>query len=433
MIIEQLSSLLDDTSALEPWTLTDAELRELTRTVHQTRAGLDEFASRLAAASDDRGLAREDGCTSTTAWLANLTGISKFEASKLIALARLTSDLVEPTRVAWAAGTVSTEQAGVIIRSLATLPDWVGDEERGDAQQIMLDYAAQVTVDELRKIGNHIIEVIDPDGADEIIGKQLETQERKAFDQTRLQMNDDGNGVTRIKAQIPTVQGDMLRTALEGLAAPRRTRLLDPETIGGHGDAAEGHPDHAQRMGWALLELIEHLPGDALPQAGGLTATVTIDIDLAALKAEIGRAGLSTGSEMSASQARRFACNANLIPIVMDGTSRVIDMSMAKRLHDRYQRIIIVKRDGGCCWKGCDRPPAWCEVHHPEPFGKGGPTTVNNGALFCFIHHHLLHDGGWYARMAPDGIVEVIPPTRVDRQQRPLRHTRFTKLQPRAA
>ena len=433
MIIEQLSSLLDDTAALETWSLTDAEIRELTRTVHQTRAGLDEFAARLAATADDRGLAREDGSTSTTAWLAQLAGISKFEASKLVSLARLTSELVEPTRVAWAAGTISTEQAGVIIRSIATLPDWVGDEERGDAQQTMLEYASQVTVDELRRIGNHIIEVIDPDGADEIIGKQLEAQERRAYDKARLQMRDDGNGMTDIKAKVPTVQGDMLRTVLEGLAAPRRMHLLDSESLGGHGDAAEGHPDHAHRMGRALLELIEHLPKDALPQAGGLPATITIGIELSALKAEIGKAGISTGGEMSASQARRFACNAELIPIVMDGTSRVIDISLAKRLHDRYQRIIIVKRDGGCCWKGCDRPPAWCEVHHPEPYAAGGPTTVENGALFCFVHHHLLHDGDWSARMAPDGIVEVIPPARVDRQRRPLRHARFTKLLPRAA
>ena len=117
----------------------------------------------------------------------------------------------------------------------------------------------------------------------------------------------------------------------------------------------------------------------------------------------------------------------------MDGDSKILDTSPARRLHDRYQRHAIVKRDGGCCWKGCDKPPAWCEVHHPEPYGEGGPTTVDNGALFCFLHHHLLHDADWYARMAPDGIIEVVPPARIDPQRRPLRHARFTKLQPRAA
>ena len=433
MIIEQLSSLLDDTSALETWSLTDAEIRELIRKVHQTRAGLDELAARLAAAADDRDIAREDGCTSTAAWLAQHAGISRSEAGKHVSLGRLVTDEVEVTRAAWAAGEITTEQAGIIIRAIDTLPEWIGSEERRDAQTTLLDYAAQFAADDLRRLANRIVEVIDPDGADEIIGKQLEAQERKAYDQSRIQMRDDGNGMTDIKAKVPTVQGDILRTVLEGLSAPRRMHLLDSESLGGHGDAAEGHPDHAHRMGRALLELIEHLPKDALPQAGGLAATMTVAVDLSVLRDAIGRATLSTGGEMSASQARRFACNAELISIVMDGTSRVIDMSMAKRLHDRYQRVILGRRDGGCCWKSCDRPPAWCEAHHLVPYDKGGPTTVDNGALFCFVHHHLLHDGDWHARMAPDGIVEVIPPTRVDRQQRPLRHARFTKLQPRAA
>lgn len=58
MIIEQMSSLPDDTSPFEPWSLTDAEVRELIRTVHRTRAGLDEFATRLAGVADNRDLPR---------------------------------------------------------------------------------------------------------------------------------------------------------------------------------------------------------------------------------------------------------------------------------------------------------------------------------------------------------------------------------------
>src|SRR5215207_5146523 len=197
MIIDQLSSLPDDTSALEPWTLTDREIRGLTRELFRARAGLEELAVRLAAAADDRGLAREDGFTSTTSWLAKVAGISKFEASKLVSLSHVSTERVEQTRVVWAGGDMSTEQAGVIIRSVAALPDWIGDEERGDAEKIMLDYGPHVTLDELRKIGNHLIEVIDPDGADEIIGAQLQVQEKKAFDSARLSLFDDGNGMTR--------------------------------------------------------------------------------------------------------------------------------------------------------------------------------------------------------------------------------------------
>ena len=48
-----------------------------------------------------------------------------------------------------------------------------------------------------------------------------------------------------------------------------------------------------------------------------------------------------------------------------------------------------------------------------------------NGALFCFYHHHLMHNGEWWARMASDGIIEVIPPKRIDPEQKPMRHSRF--------
>ncbi len=48
-----------------------------------------------------------------------------------------------------------------------------------------------------------------------------------------------------------------------------------------------------------------------------------------------------------------------------------------------------------------------------------------NGALFCFFHHHLLHNGEWDARMSADGIVEIIPPKRIDPAQKPIRHARF--------
>jgi hypothetical protein len=434
MITEQLSTLPKDTSALEAWTLTDGEIRELTRAVFRARAGLEELAVRLAAAADDRGMAHDDGCTSTTAWLAQSAGISKFEAAKLVGLSRtMTAGTVETTRLAWAAGDLTTEQTRVIAEAITKLPDWFGDEERSDAEAVMLDHATDLTLDELKRLGNHIVEVLDPDGADEIIGQQLQAQEQRAFDGTHLHLLDQGDGSTRVKGQIPTAQAGMLRTALEALASPRRQHLIDSETLGGHGNAALGHPNHAHRLGWAFLELIEHLPQDKLPQAGGLPAVVTIETTLDALRTKLGKAGISCGTEISASQARRMACDANLIPIVMDGDSKILDIAVTRRLHDRYQRHAIVKRDGGCCWKGCDRPPAWCEVHHPEPYSDGGPTTVDNGALFCFVHHHLLHDADWHARLAPDGVIDVVPPPRIDPQRRPLRHARFTKHQPRAA
>lgn len=50
----------------------------------------------------------------------------------------------------------------------------------------------------------------------------------------------------------------------------------------------------------------------------------------------------------------------------------------------------------------------------------------------CHFHHFLVHEGEWVARMGEDGVVEIIPPRRVDPDQVPRRHARFTR-QPRAA
>ncbi|EFQ84097.1 hypothetical protein HMPREF0063_10813 [Aeromicrobium marinum DSM 15272] len=430
-MFETLSQLPASCGAVEPWQLSDGEVEVMTREVQRARAALDAVTVRLAEAAETRGLARAGGHTSTTAWLAATTGLGKREAAALVALSRLAPGECERTRAAWAAGDLSTTQAGTILRAVDQLPDWIDADPRHAAEDVLLEHAPALPADDLRRLANRIIEVIDPDGADEILGRQLEAQERRAYDCTRLRFLIAGHGMTRIQGQLPDAQAQMLRTALEGLAAPRRQR---------DGLPADDHPHEAatrrpadQRLGHAFCELIEHLPTGAVATAGGLAATVTVNIDLKNLTDRVATATLSTGDQMSAAQTRRFACNAQLIPLVLDGSSRILDHGLAKRLHDRYQRIALAKRDGGCSWKGCDRPPAWCEAHHLTPFSQGGETSVDNGALFCFVHHHLLHDDDWSARLAPDGVVEVIPPSRIDPQRRPLRHTRHLKLRPRAA
>ena len=412
-------------SGTDMWKLTDEQLTSDLVEVFRVRASIDELCARFVGAAEDRDLARLAGATSTATWLKNVTGISRAEAHRVVKRSEAMSELVEDTRQAWAAGTITSEAAGTICEAIVKLPDWVGDEERAIAQTKLLEWASQYSHQDLQIMAHRIIEHIDPDGAEEHLGKQLEAEEKKAWGRTELTMFNAGDGMTRGRFLLPTVQAGMFRTALEGLASPRRNdpRIYDRD--GEHCDAANGTLTHNQKLGRAFCELIEHLPADAMPQHGGLAATLTINLDYETLKQGIGTALLSTGDDMSASQARRFACNAQLLPTVLDGKSKTLDLGLSKRLHSRYQRIAIAKRDKGCVWKGCDRPPSWCEVHHPQWWSRGGPTDLDNGALFCFYHHHLLHEGEWHARMAADGIIEVIGPKRIDPQQKPMRHNRF--------
>lgn len=181
-------------------------------------------------------------------------------------------------------------------------------------------------------------------------------------------------------------------------------------------------------MGRAFCELIEHLPADKLPKAGGTDATITVSLQYRQLIDDLGSATVNTDEQISAGQARRLACNAGIVPIVLDGDSKILDHGTSRRLHDRAQRTALAHRDGGCCWPRCDRPPGWCESHHLRPFSTGGPTSIDNGALFCAFHHHLLHEGTWAATRAPDGVIEIIPPAHIDSQQRPRRNARHLNV-----
>jgi hypothetical protein len=182
---------------------------------------------------------------------------------------------------------------------------------------------------------------------------------------------------------------------------------------------------YPQRLGRALAELLEHLPVDGLPQHGVASATVVVTMTLEQLLGGLGETILDTGTAMSAGQARRLACNAALIPAVLDGEGRVLDLGSSRRLFDRHHRLALALRDGGCVFPGCGREPKWTEAHHILEWSRGGPTDLTNGCLLCPFHHHLIHSGEWAATMAADGKPEIIPPKRIDPDQKPIRHARL--------
>ncbi|HSE08577.1 MAG TPA: DUF222 domain-containing protein, partial [Nocardioidaceae bacterium] len=171
-------------------------------------------------------------------------------------------------------------------------------------------------------------------------------------------------------------------------------------------------PDHDDRrlpyprlLGQAFADLVEHLPTRALPQAGGVAASVVITLDLDKLATGLGAGTLDTGARISAGQVRRLACTAGLIPAVLGGGSVPLDLGRRRRLHTEPQRVAMAVRDRGCTAAGCDRPPAWCEAHHEQPWSTGGGTSVSEGRLLCPHHHRLAHDTGHHTQRLPDGTV----------------------------
>jgi hypothetical protein len=247
--------------------------------------------------------------------------------------------------------------------------------------------------------------VIAPDQADAHEAELLEAEERRAAAKARFQMHDQGDGTSRGWFTLPALQAGMLRTALLALAAPRHqaaTRGADEPTD----EQAGGRRPGPERLGQAFCEYIERYPVDRLPHAGGAAATVVVTLDLATLTAGLDRAGLlDTGDRISPGQARRLACEAGIIPLVLGGPSQPLDAGRQSRLYRHAQRTAIALRDGGCTTEGCDWPPGMCHVHHDHPWAQGGNTDLDDGRLLCPPHHTLAHDPRYEMTRLPNGKV----------------------------
>ena len=142
-----------------------------------------------------------------------------------------------------------------------------------------------------------------------------------------------------------------------------------------------------------------------MPVHGGAATTVLVTLDLDTLRGRLGVAHV--GDEpISAGEARRLACTAGIIPVVLGGQGQVLDLGRTRRLFTPAQRKALAMRQPTCRGEGCDIPAAWCEAHHGgDPWSRGGRTDLADGVLLCSFHHHRAHDHRYLSdRLAGGGV-----------------------------
>ncbi len=306
-------------------------------------------------------------------------------------------DSHELLAAAMAAGQVNLAQARAIVASLDRLPRTgefaVSDEQRRQAEEHLVALAAEYDAKSLRILGRRILEVIAPDLAEEFEGRALEAEEAKAARRTTFTMWEDDEGTTHGRFRIPARHGQMLRKMILALTSFTRSGI-DPDLPG------------PVRDGVAFTELIESIASSQLPKTGGCGATVVITMTLDQLLGRLDEAGvctLDTGGRISAPEARKLACRAGIIPMVLGGKSQVLDVGRKCRFHTEPMRLALGIRDGGCTTEGCEAPPGLCHAHHDLPYSHGGHTNVATGRLLCPHHHRRIHDPRFQTTHLPDG------------------------------
>ena len=110
------------------------------------------------------------------------------------------------------------------------------------------------------------------------------------------------------------------------------------------------------------------------------------------------------GMPLPVSTVRRLCCEAELLPVVLDGAGQALDVGMAKRTATRAQRRALRAMHRTCAHPDCTVPFDACRIHHVIPWQAGGPTDIDDLLPVCEPHHHLVHEGGWSLAMTPDRV-----------------------------
>ncbi|KYH45804.1 HNH endonuclease signature motif containing protein [Branchiibius sp. NY16-3462-2] len=429
VIIGRLHSVLDEFAALSDADLDDVGdggVRAASRSLAQAKARIDAVLMVLARTLDERGTARAAGATSTGALLAGDFGGDRPAAARMVRTARrLTNAPV--THSALGAGALGGEQAGIIAAALTRLPVGMDAGARRGLEDWLIAQAKVLSIQDLARAAMRSAAAFKTRAdADVHEDQQLAAREQRARAQSAFWMADNRDGTWRGGFTVPEAAAEALKAAVEAGAAPRRTKpgqadratddLVTEDAPGTDGDLPM---DRRHREGRAFAAICGRLPADQLPNAGGMSAVLTVNVDFDAVTGQLGPGTLPSGARVSAAFVREAACSAGIIPQVMGGGSLPLDLGRLKRLFTATQRRALAQRDRGCVFPGCDRTAAWTEGHHwrdpwtpTRPGERPGNTDLDNGCLLCAEHHRLVHKRQIPVRERGGYLEFLIPPLR---------------------
>jgi hypothetical protein len=402
-----LEAALDRVSSCEPVFMSPEDKAEALVTLRRGQDRLHALVLRLLVASPE--VAELSAARDTVSWLAQATRTERGPNAADARLGEALDRRWHHLAAAFAGGEVNTAQARVIVRCLDALP--TSGEFALEAATVvaaekhLVDLAHHHTPAELAKLGEHVLDVVAPEIADQAVAKALADEERTARERTSLRFKPLGGGATRVTATVPDAVARRLGTYLDAYTSPRHTRdgaaAEEPGTS--YGQLGEGDRiPAARKRGHAFAALLEGIDPHRLPVHGGDATTLVITMDLDKLVNGLGAAavigaGSSAGSgSLSPGEVRRLACTAHLVPAVLGSKSEVLDLGRAQRLFSRAQRKAMVLRDRRCRAEGCTMPATFCEAHHVTPWSTGGRTDLADGVLLCSWHHHRAHETQTY-------------------------------------
>ena len=270
----------------------------------------------------------------------------------------------------------------------------------------LLVTAQTMTADEFTKFVRRTAQALTDDGG----VSRFEKQRRQTF----LRHWVDADGMTNLFGKFDPERGSVVAALLDaGVEAMFHSG--DGEVPIDCDSSVEPN-DHRRAL--ALVAMLQGRAGsDSLGSTLGSSlcdrparAEIVVHIDYELLAGGAGERQLGVertcrtlnGSELTVETIRRLACEAEIIPLVLDGKSVPLDVGKSKRLATIHQRRALAAVHETCAIDGCSVKFSHCEPHHIDYWENGGATDFNNLVPLCSRHHHAAHEGGWKLRLNPE-------------------------------
>jgi hypothetical protein len=373
----------------DPDILDSAALDAYLRRVAELRAWCD--ARQVRATRRQRQLAADGSATEPRNSLANHGRQSSKEAAA--AAERETVCTTMPGfEEALGQGAVSAGHVDAIANATKDLTEDERAEFVAEAEGLLAD-AIQQGVDAFTRSCRDLARGIRAHANDRADADELEQQRRQS----------------KISRWVDRQTG-MHKTLIE--CDPITDRQIWAAVQRGRGRLRRRNQQSGTKVSWDRLTVDAVVEAVSSP-SGNTRGSLVVHIDVGSLtdgRRPDSLCETDSGVPVPIDTARRMACDADIIPVVLDGSGVVLDQGRAKRLATTEQRTAIEAMQSTCSHPDCTVSIDDCRIHHVRPWERGGRTDLADLAPVCEVHHHLVHEGGWTFTMTPDRVATWVRP-----------------------
>ena len=293
--------------------------------------------------------------------------------------------------IALAQGTINADHAdafaGVLETATDTTKQGLVDQAPG-----LVDAAKTLQPDTFRR---HLCRAVDrierDDGLKRSKRQHQATKVRKWINRT--------TGMYHLNGELDPELGARLFTALESEVETRWHGAKDLPL--------DQRPSNDRITAETLVDLVASAVNQLRPNRPELSVLIDYQTLLSGLH-EHSTCETAEGVDLAPETIRRLACDANIIPIVMNGPNQRLDVGRANRTATTPQRKALRALHDTCAIDGCDTRFDFCHIHR---WINGGTTDLENLVPLCNKHHHQVHESGWTIKLNNDRTAEFTPPT----------------------